>query len=366
MLVYVFFKVKYVFTKAKKEWAKCHFYSINVLFICSSLTAHSLMANYNLKKILVIDDFHPVFCETLKSNQFEINYLPEILAIDVINIAKEYPIIACRSKINFKKEVLEQLPNLRCIARGGAGMDNIDEEYANFINIKLLNAPEGNRNAVAEHALGILLNLSKNISSSFEEVKNYRWNREQNRGFEIDGKTIGVIGYGNTGKAFVKKLMGFDCEILVHDNQFDIEANHNYRNSSLSEIQEKADIISLHIPLNKNNKHYVNESFITKFAKNFVLINTSRGKVVKTEAILQGLDSKKLIGFGSDVLENEKLDQLDKNQKDLFNNLFTRKNVVITPHVAGWTKESYYKIGEILASKLVEFSDKIKKNEDEC
>lgn len=366
MLVYVFFKVKYVFTKAKKEWAKCHFYSINVLFICSSLTAHSLMANSNLKKILIIDDFHPVFIETLASNQFEITYLPDIAQNEVIKIAIEYPIIACRSKINFNKDILNGLPDLKCIARGGAGMDNIDEDVAISKQIKLLNAPEGNRNAVAEHTLGLLLNLSNNISSSNNEVKNFCWNREENRGFEIDGKTIGVIGFGNTGTAFVKKLSGFDCEVLVNDIEFDVESKNNYRNSSLSEIQEKADIVSLHIPLNKSNKYFVNEDFINKFNKNFVLINTSRGKVVKTEAVIKALDSKKLIGFGSDVLENENFTQIDNFEKDLFNNLFTRKNVVVTPHVAGWTKESYFKIGKILAEKIVDFSDKNKKNEDEC
>lgn len=324
------------------------------------------MANLNSKKILIIDDFHPVFCETLKSNNFEVNYLPNIAANQVIQSAQNYPIIACRSKINFNSEIINQLPHLKCLARGGAGMDNIDEEAALTKQITLLNAPEGNRNAVAEHALGLLLNLSNNISSSFHEIKDFKWNREQNRGFELDGKTIGVIGFGNTGKAFVKKLSGFDSEILIHDIGFDVESHQNYKNASLKEIQEKADIISLHIPLNKQNKHFINEDFISNCNKNFVLINTSRGKIVKTESIIEALDSKKILGFGSDVLENENIQNLDKNEKELFNNLFTRKNVVITPHVAGWTKESYYKIGEILAKKIVEFSDKNKKNEDEC
>jgi len=336
----------------------CIFFTVYLLLICPLVFSRPFMTNLNSTNIIIIDDFHPIFMEKLSNASFNVKYFPNISDKEAIKEIHKYDIVAVRSKINFTSNLLAQFPNLKCIARGGAGMDNIDENAALKQNITLLNAPEGNRDAVAEHAIGLLLALSNNIVKSHNEVLNNQWLREDNRGFEIGEKTIGIIGYGNTGKAFAQKIKSFKVKILAHDKYANVKEEENIKNATLNEIQEYADIITLHIPLTIETKEYINYSFLEKCTKPIVLINTSRGKVIDTKAIILGFEKKQLIAFGTDVLENEKINNYDKDEILIFNELKKNKNILITPHIAGWTKESYQKIAEILANKLIKFKTK--------
>jgi D-3-phosphoglycerate dehydrogenase len=245
---------------------------------------------------------------------------------------------------------------LKFIARVGAGLESIDTENAEKLGIKLIAAPEGNRNAVGEHALGMLLSLFNNLNKADREVKNGLWNREANRGIELDGKTVGIIGYGNMGKAFAKKLKGFDCEVIC----FDIKENVGDENAtqvSLKELQQKADVLSLHTPWTPLTDKMVNSDFINSFSKSFWLINTARGKSVVTAHLVSALKSGKILGAGLDVLEFEKLsfetlfdsDNLPYSLKELF----AMDNVILSPHIAGWTVESKEKLATVIAEKII-------------
>ncbi|MDI1232655.1 MAG: NAD(P)-dependent oxidoreductase [bacterium] len=318
------------------------------------MTSHS-----NLKTI-IIDDFHPVLLETLNANNIPFHYLPDISEQEAIKALALYDIAIVRSKVNFTSSVLENLPQLKCIARGGAGMDNIDEQAAKLRNIVLLNAPEGNRNAVAEHTIGLMLSLSNQIVKSNSEVKAMQWHREANRGYEIGSKTIGILGFGNTGQALAKKLKSFGSKLIAFD-KFAPSADKDVEAVSLSELQSRSDIISLHLPLTSETKYLVNLDFLDQCKPGFTLINTSRGKVVNQLDVLAALQNGKLKAFAADVLENEKFGTYTQNEIDVFNTLATLSQVVLTPHVAGWTHESYYKIAEVIALKLLEFTTNLKK-----
>lgn len=358
MLFLSFFKC--VFKSIVKGWAVFFVLIIlNLVLICSSLKAHPLMIKK--AKISIIDDFHPVFIQKLEKH-FEIDYLPNILKEEVKNAVFDSEIIAVRSKVVFNSLLLESLPNLKCIARGGAGMDNIDEEASNKKGIKLLNAPEGNRNAVAEHCIGLLIGLSKNIVKSYQDVKNAIWDREGNRGWEVKGKTIGIIGFGNTGSSFAKKLASFDCQVLVYDKYKVVENNNYIKNVDLETLKKESDVISLHVPLTKETNQMINNSFIEGLKEGVVLINTSRGMVVNTESVLKWIKSGKINQFATDVLENEILSSFTEKEKHIFDTLLSTNQVIITPHVAGWSYESYFEIADILSEKLIDYSLSLKKN----
>jgi D-3-phosphoglycerate dehydrogenase len=315
--------------------------------------------NSNPASILVIDDFHPSFEQKLESEGLKVNYKPDFnIGVDFEQL-KLAEIVAVRSKINFTSALLSDLPNLKCIARGGAGMDNIDEEYAAENQITLLNAPEGNRDAVAEHAIGLLLNLSNKITQSYNEVKNGQWNRENNRGWEIGGKTIGIIGFGNTGSMFAKKLSGFDAKVVAYDKYKNVQSNYA-ADLALEELLQTADIISFHVPLTEETKGLINTELISKMRTGVVLLNTSRGGICKLEDVLFGIISGKIKCFGTDVLENENLKTWTKEERHLVNNLTSSNQVLITPHVAGWTIESYQKIAAVLAHKIIDYTTKAK------
>lgn len=350
--------VKCVFSMVIRGWAVCVFFTVYLLLICPSVFAHPFMTNLKSSNIVIIDDFHPIFIEKLSNAGFNVTYLPTITPKDALEKIKDSDIVAVRSKVNFTAEVIAQCTNLKCIARGGAGMDNIDEIAAEQQHITLLNAPEGNRDAVAEHAIGLLLALSNNIVKSHTEVLCSQWLREENRGFEIGGKIIGIIGYGNTGKAFTQKIKNFNVQILAHDKYSPVHEDEIIKSATLEEIQQKADIISLHIPLTHETKGYINHQFLSNCKKQIVLINTARGKIVDTKAIVEGFEKKTIKAFGTDLLENENLNALTASETLIFKTLKENKNVIITPHIAGWTTESYQKIAEILANKLIEFKTK--------
>jgi D-3-phosphoglycerate dehydrogenase len=244
---------------------------------------------------------------------------------------------------------------LQFIARVGAGLESIDCDYAISKNIALIAAPEGNRNAVAEHSLGMILSLFNKLNIADSEIRSGEWNREKNRGHELDGKTVGIIGYGNMGKAFAKKLRGFDVEVLCYDIKENV-GDENARQVSLQEFQQKCDVLSLHIPWTPETDKMVTLDFITAFAKDIWIINTSRGKNIVTADLVTALETGKVLGAGLDVLEYEKLsfENLfnDKNTPEAFQYLLDSRKVILSPHIAGWTFESHERLAQVIVDKI--------------
>ena len=268
-----------------------------------------------------------------------------------------YDGIVIRSRFKIGKKFIDAAPNLKFIARVGAGLESIDVEYAESRGIDLFSAPEGNRNAVGEHALGMLLSLFNKLNQADRQVREGLWYREANRGVELDGKTVGIIGYGNMGKAFAKKLRGFEVEVLCYDIKEGV-GDQDARQVNLKELQEKADILSLHTPFTPQTNKMVNENFIKAFAKPFWLINTARGKSVVTADLVAALQNKKILGAGLDVLEYEKssfenLFNIEDNMPEELQELLIMKNVLLSPHVAGWTIESHEKLARTIVSKIL-------------
>ncbi len=359
-MLMLFVPITSVLTKFIEGRAFCFLLFIKVLFICSILSARPAMIQTHTAQVIIIDDFHPVFLEQLSAAGIAYNYQPEFKKDDAPLALLNYPIVAVRSKIEFTSEIIDQLPYLKCIARGGAGMDNIDEAYALSKNITLLNAPEGNRDAVAEHCIGLLLGLSKKIVKSHKEVSDFIWNREDNRGWEIKGKTIGIIGFGNTGSTLAKKLSGFDCQVIAYDKYISSIQLDFATQIDLDELLSQSDVISFHVPLTPETKGMINAELIAKMKSGVVLLNTSRGKVANNRAIWEGIKGGKISNYACDVLENENFDRLSRDEKQLITEMVSGNQVIITPHVAGWSKESYYKIGAVLSEKIVGFTIKAK------
>ncbi|GAB4491309.1 MAG: 2-hydroxyacid dehydrogenase [Raineya sp.] len=304
--------------------------------------------------VLIIDDVHPLLLDFFEKKQIHYTYLPNCSKEEVYSLIGEYEGLVVRSKIYVSRELLTKASKLVWIARAGSGMDNIDVQTAQEKNIVLLNAPEGNRDAVAEHCLGMLLSLLNKIHTAHQEVKQKIWQREANRGMELKGKTFGIIGYGNTGRELARRLSNFGCRVLAYDYKENLPSDTFAEMVSLQFLQQEADIISLHVSLNEKSRMMLNKNFIEKCSKKFVLLNTSRGEVADLEAILWGLQEKKILAAGLDVLENEKLNSLSPEQEKVFQALAATPNVLLTPHVAGWTQESYKKISEVLAQKIVQ------------
>ncbi|WP_271423708.1 2-hydroxyacid dehydrogenase [Aequorivita sinensis] len=307
-------------------------------------------------KILHLDNNHPLLLKMLTDAGFtnEENYT--ISKADTEEIISEYDGIVIRSRFNIDKQFLDAAKNLKFIARVGAGLESIDIDYAVKLGVKLIAAPEGNRNAVGEHSLGMLLSLFNNLNKADKEVKNGLWNREANRGIELDGKIVGIIGYGNMGKAFSRKLSGFDCEVICYDIKENV-GDENAKQVSLKELQQQADVLSLHTPWTPLTDKMIDAEFINAFSKPFWLINTARGKSVVTADLVSALKSGKILGAGLDVLEFEKLsfetlfdsDNLPNSLKELF----AMDNVILSPHIAGWTVESKEKLATVIAEKII-------------
>ncbi len=305
-------------------------------------------------KVLITEDIHESFLNLLKKKGVFIDQKLEVKSInDLKKILNQYDGFVVRSRFSMDKDLLSTAPNLKFIARAGAGMDNIDEKYCNENNIQLFNAPEGNRDAVAEHTLGLLLNLLRNINTSSSEIKNKIWSRESNRGVELGGKTVGIIGYGNAGKSLAKRLTGFNVKCIAYDKYLSDYSDSFAEEVSIELLQKEADIISLHIPLSSDSCHLINDDFFEKLAKPIFLLNTSRGKVIKTSDLVHYLKNGKVLGVALDVLENENIQALSEEEKIWFEYLTVNKNVILTSHIAGWTFESYQKIAEVLASKII-------------
>ncbi|MGB3464150.1 MAG: NAD(P)-dependent oxidoreductase, partial [Cyclobacteriaceae bacterium] len=258
-----------------------------------------------------------------------------------------------RSKIFIDEPFLALAHNLEFIGRAGAGIDNIDEAVVKSNKIRIFNAPEGNRDAVGEHAIGMLLMLFNNLYRAHTEVAGGQWRREANRGIELSEKTVGILGYGNTGRSLAQKLQGFGCRIVAYDKYKSAFAEPFVKKVSLEEFYENVDVLSIHIPLTAETLGYIDRRFFEAFERDIFVINTSRGKVLKLTDLLQAIDSGKVIGACLDVLENEKPAEFSKEEKEVFDKLQNSDKVLFSPHVAGWTFESYRKISEVLAEKII-------------
>jgi len=326
------------------------------------------------KKILFIDSNHARLHEMLMEQGFQCDLYYDKSADELKKLIPQYDGIILRSKFKITKEIIDSAPNLKCIGRVGAGMENIDVAYAEKKGIACLNSPEGNKDAVAEHTLGMLLNLFNNISKANTEVRNGKWLREENRGIELCGKTVGIIGYGNMGAAFAQRLQGFEVKILAYDkyktnfgNAFQhsanplIESKNNEPNafvkeSMLQEIYEQADVLSLHTPLTEETRYFINNTFIHNFKKNIYIINTARGKCLNTADLVNHIKTGKVLGACLDVLEYEAVsfEGIEANEMpEPMQYLLKSDKVILTPHIAGWTHESNIKLAEFLAQKII-------------
>jgi len=308
-------------------------------------------------RILIADENHPILHQTLINSGFECDLFFDKSSSELQSILPNYDAVVIRSKFKLTKELLSKCPNLKCIGRVGAGMENIDTAFAAQKNIICVNAPEGNRDAVGEHALGMLLMLLNNLKKADAEVREGIWLRAENRGYEITGKTIGIIGFGHMGSNFAQKLRGFNCKVFAYDKYKTNFGNEFVKESSLDEIFESADIVSLHVPLTSETEFMVNANFIHQFKKPIYIINTARGKCLNTNDLVEALKQKKVIGACLDVLEYEAVSFENKDKSTLpeaFNYLINAKNDILTPHLAGGTHESNYKMSLIVAEKMIE------------
>ncbi len=307
------------------------------------------------KKILFIDSAHPVLQTELEKDGFRCDTFSRYGREDYKKIISGYTGIVIRSKIALDHDILSLGRNLKFIARLGAGMESIDTNYAEKQGITCLNAPEGNRDAVGEQAIGMLLALMSNLPVADQEVRKGIWKREKNRGVELGGKTVGIIGYGNTGGAFARKLSGFGVRVLAYDKYKSDFSDTYARESSMETLYKQCDVVSLHVPLTDETHYIVDDAFINRFQKQFYLINTSRGKIVRTKDLVMNLEQKKILGACLDVLEYEGLSFEDIDAEHLpesFRKLVQMQNVVLSPHIAGLTTESHYKLAITLLEKI--------------
>ncbi|KHJ37332.1 D-3-phosphoglycerate dehydrogenase [Pedobacter glucosidilyticus] len=303
-----------------------------------------------MKKILIVDDLHPAFKIAAQDLGYEVDDLPLIKKSEVLEILHRYEGLAIRTKFRVDKEVIDAAPNLKFVARAGAGMDNIEVAYADEKNIQLINAPEGNSDAVGEHAIGMLLSLMNNLRKADIEIRNGKWDREGNRGYELKGKTVGIIGYGHMGQSFARKLKGFEIKVLAYDKYKTRFTDDFATEASMEEIVKYADVLSLHIPLTKETRQMVDEEYLRHFRRPIFFINLARGEIVNTQAVLNAIKEGKIIGAGLDVLETEKFPAL--GEQNWYTALSENPKVLLSPHVGGWTFDSYRKISEVLADKL--------------
>jgi D-3-phosphoglycerate dehydrogenase len=303
---------------------------------------------------LIIDDMHPSLLPMLTSIGVEGDYQPKLTPADVpaALAARPYVGLMVRSKMRITASLLAHGPQLRYVARAGAGVDNIDEEALATAGVVLVNAPEGNRDAVGEFATGQLLALLRHTVRADAEVRRGEWHREANRGEELGSKTVGLLGYGHMGRAFAQRLRGFGCTVLAHDTDPSVTTDGNAKLVPLAELQARAEVLSLHFPYSAANHQYVNEELLAGFAHRLYFVNTARGEIVDQAALVTRLQSGAVRGAVLDVLDNEKLATLTPAQQATYDYLRTASNVVLSPHIGGWTHQSYQRINEVLVAKI--------------
>ncbi len=309
-----------------------------------------------MSRILIADRTHPILEEKLRAAGFDVSVEPDHDYQSLLRTVQGYNGLVVRSKVIIDRAFLDACPTLRCIGRVGAGMETIDVDYAEQKGIRCLNSPEGNRDAVGEHTVGLLLALLNNIARADAEVRQGLWQREANRGLELGNLTVGIIGFGNMGKAFAQRLSGFGCRVIYYDKYLinSTDPKDTIERISLETLQAEADVVSFHVPLTKETHHYLDSSFIAAMQKPFFLINTSRGAVVDTVALVEGMGNGKIRGAALDVLEYENM-QADTlgDVPESVRYLMQSPRTVLTPHVAGWTVESKYKLAAVLADKII-------------
>ncbi len=317
-------------------------------------------------KALIVDKIHEVMFRLFKDAGIEFDYLPKISKTEFDTVIGNYEVLIIRSKFKICQAEIDKAFKLKAIGRVGAGLENIDVEYAHNKGVACFNSPEGNRDAVGEHAVGMLLNLLNKIPKAHREVQNGIWDRESNWGTEISDKTVGIIGYGNMGQAFAKRISMFAQNVMAYDKYKRHFSDEFVQEASMQEIFEQSDILSLHVPLTEETKYLVNRKYIENFKKNIVLINTARGECVCTQDLVSGIQSKKIIGACLDVLEYEKLgfESLFSSEiPEAMRFLIESPQVILTPHVAGWTNEAYYKLSKVMAEKIIKYTLNLKHNE---
>lgn len=302
-------------------------------------------------QILIVDDIHDSFLKAIRQAGMEYDYAPGITAQEAMALLPAYQGLVIRSKFEVTAHLMDQCPSLKVIARGGAGMDNIDEVYAQKKGITLLNAPEGNRQAVAEHMIGMLLLLLNNLRKGDQEIRQGKWLREDNRGAELSGRTVALIGYGHNGQAMARCLSGFGVQTIAYDKYKTGFSDAYAREVSMEEVVKHADVLSLHIPLTRETKGLLDDEYFFHFRKPIILLNGARGEIVKIPALLRALHQGKVLGAGLDVLPVERFPALQ--EQDWWEELLAHPRVHLSPHVAGWTAESYFKIAQVLAEKLI-------------
>ena len=308
----------------------------------------------NSGKVLIAAPVHEVLTKGLQSEGYEMVHEEKITQERAFELIGDCVGVITSTRLQLDKALLEAAPQLKWIGRMGSGMEVIDVEYATLKGVACYSSPEGNSNAVAEHAMGMLLSLNKRIAWSYQEVKGGKWLRDANRGVELEGKTIGIIGFGHTGRAFAKKLAGFDVKVMAYD-KYNREGfpEHILNCGDLSPIFEQADIVSFHVPLRDETHHYFNRSFLTQMHKAFVLINSSRGNIVDTLVMYEGLKTGKLAGVCLDVVEEEPLENMSNEVRSILNEIMQKPEVLVTPHIAGYSHEALFKMSSILLRKIV-------------